>query len=97
MKNQIEFTRVDCDSCANSRFVCHFFNFINEKDEEKAKELEKINPSRSYISRLYDIAVSKARTINGSKYRAKHYGGGIVFTTPNPEEIEKKIIDLKNK
>jgi hypothetical protein len=96
MKNQIEFTRVNCDACGNSRFVCHFLNFINEKDEEKAKELEKANPHR-FISRLYDIAISKARTIKGSKYRAKDYGGGIVFTTPNPADIEKKIIDLKNK
>lgn len=97
MKNQIEFTRVNCDAYGNSRFVCHFLNFINEKDEEQAKELEKLNPSYHFIDRLYNRAINKARTINGSKYRGKDYGGGIVFTTPNPADIEKKIIELKNK
>ena len=97
MKTQIEFTRVNADKYGNPRFVCHFLNLVNEQDEEKAKHFERIvTPYRSYISHLYDLAVAKARKINGSRYRAKNYGGGIVFTNHSPEEIEKKIFNILN-
>jgi hypothetical protein len=91
MKTEIQFTRVNCDKYANSRFVCHFTELVNEQEQKEA-----LKEGIHYISTLYSIAVNKARKIGGSKYKGKEYGGGIVFTTPNPQDIEEKIKKIKN-
>ena len=44
----------------------------------------------------YSMAHKKALSIGGKKYRAKHYGGGFVFTSYNLHDLSKKIIKIKN-
>jgi hypothetical protein len=86
MENKIKFKQVNCDTYGNSRYVCHFLELINEQDNENVK-----NSGLYQVRELYNIAVNKARKIGGKKYNAKNYGGGIVFSCCNTEEIENKI------
>lgn len=95
METNIEFTKVNRDIYGNPRVVCHFLDFINERDEEEAKEKEK----QGYNGCLYlfNVALKKAHKIGGSKYRGKDYGGGIVFQCYNQNELAKLINEIKEK
>lgn len=84
------FKRIDNDVNGNPRFVCHFLNFITEKDEKEVKK------DLHEISYLYEIAISKAKKVGGKKYHNKSYGGGLVFTSYSLEadcELFNKIIN----
>jgi len=95
---KIEFTRVNNDVNGKPRYVCHFLALVNDRDRESADQLEKTSkPFKFSISHLYDIAVKKANKIGGRKFHNKQYGGGIVFTSYNIEDQERKINDLKQK
>jgi len=81
-KDGIEWTRVDNDNFGNPRYTCHFLNLIHPD-----------NPSIDILG-LYDEAVKAAHKIGGKKYRARWYGGGIVFTSYNLESTENRINKL---
>lgn len=91
---KIEFTRINNDTNGNPQYVCHFLNFINDKDEEEAKDnyIKLI----SKIDLLYKLALKRANTIGGRKYHNKSYGGGIVFRSYNLFDLEKRILGLLN-
>lgn len=91
MKNQIEFTRITNDTNGNPRYVCHFLNFITQKDSEE-------NPAMmvNATNVLYELAIKKAKKIGGRKYHTKAYGGGIVFQSYNIGDTEKAILNLVN-
>ena len=94
-QTDIELTRVGCDGAGNSRYVVHFLNFITEKDKEEAKKLsDTCSPFNFPTHYEYEIAVNKARTIGGKRYTAKHYGGGIVFTSNSKEALADSIAEL---
>jgi len=94
-QTNIELLRVNCDSNGSSRYVCHFLNFINESDKEEARRMSKeFRPFHFPTHYEYEIAVNKARKIGGKRYTAKHYGGGIVFTSNSKEALEQSIIEL---
>lgn len=95
METNIDFYRVNRDIYGNPRVVCHFLDFINERDEKEAEEKEK----QGYNGRLYlfNVALKKAHKIGGSKYRGKDYGGGIVFQCYNQNELAKLINEIKEK
>ena len=42
----------------------------------------------------YEEAIERAKTIGGKAYRAKWYGGGIVFTTDNIFETAAQIMAM---
>lgn len=75
--NEFEALRVNNDVNGNPRYVIHFLNFITPEDELI------INNKPYRVSALYNRAIDKARKIGGRMYRAKSYGGGIVFTSYN--------------
>ena len=83
MKAQIEFIRIKNDTNGNPRYVCHFLNFLNKKENDEIK-----------FSNKYEYALNKARTIGGRKFHNKQYGGGVVFQCYNIEDLEKKIKEL---
>jgi hypothetical protein len=94
-QKQIDWTRVNNDVNGNPRYVCHFLALVNDRDREKADQLEKtVKPYQFAISHLYDIAVKKANKIGGRKYHNKQYGGGIVFQSYNIKDEERKISEL---
>lgn len=43
----------------------------------------------------YSRAVKLANSIGGRKFHNKQYGGGIVFQEYNTNDLEKKILELK--
>lgn len=91
----IELLRVDCDNDGNSRYVVHFLNLITDKDKEEAAILSKTcSPFNFPTHYEYEIAVNKARTIGGKRYKAKHYGGGIVFTSNSKQALAESIAEL---
>lgn len=94
-QTDIELLRVGCDSCGNSRYVVHFLNFITDKDKEEARMLSKTcSPFNFPTHYEYELAVRKARKIGGKRYTAKHYGGGIVFTSNSKEALINSINEL---
>jgi len=95
----IDFTRLNNDVNGNPRYVCHFLNFITDKDEQQIKEDFAASLARNpykLIDFKYDAALYKARKLGGKKYHNKKYGGGIVFQSFNVRELEKQIIALTN-
>ena len=82
----IEFTRINNDTNGNPRYVCHFLNFINSKED-------------LHYSSKYEIALKRSRQFGGKKFHNKQYGGGIVFQSYNIErlgvEIEQFVNNIK--
>jgi hypothetical protein len=60
--------RVDSDAYGNSRYVVHYLAIPFEDDEDQPFYVNQNN----HIERAKDA-------LKGSKYRAKWFGGGIVF------------------
>jgi len=93
----IEFTRINNDVNGNPRYVCHFLNFITDKDIAEIKEdfaaSLSINPFK-LTQFEYEVAVSKAKKLGGKKYHCKAYGGGIVFQSYNIADLEQRILAL---
>lgn len=87
---KIEFTRINNDINGNPRYVCHFLEFITNKDREAVKDL-KLN-----VTYWYKFAQQRAKTIGGKRYNTKSYGGGIVFQSYNLYDLEKCILGLLN-
>ncbi len=82
MEQSIDFLRIKNDVNGNPRYVCHFLNFITDKDRE--------NPDYGRTDR-YALALSRARKLGGRKFHNKQYGGGIVFQSYNIQGLEKEI------
>ena len=71
--------QIDCDINGNCRYVIHFaaIPFRNQRENE---------PVFEYILAHEDYA---RKALYGKKYRAKWFGGGIVFTAP--EGARKRV------
>ncbi len=69
----IRFHRINNDINGNPRYVTHFLNLINETDNNQAPD------DLNRIPWLYKRAADKAKKIGGKKYRARWFGGGLVF------------------
>lgn len=85
MSNSIDFTRINNDINGNPRYVCHFLNFINDKDVFTS------------IDERYSLALKRAKKLGGRKFHNKQYGGGIVFQSYNIDGLQKEINDLMTK
>jgi hypothetical protein len=93
----IEFTRVNNDVNGNPRYVCHFLNLINDKDEQEIKADFAATLAREpwkLTSLKYEHALYKAKKIGGRKFHNKQYGGGIVFQSYNIKDTEQSILNL---
>ena len=73
------FTIVNNDANGNPRYVCHFLHFIGPADDGLD------------LLAKYDLAVKRAKIFGGKIYRGKDYGGGIVFTSNNINDLIEKI------
>ena len=75
--------RVNNDVNGNPRYAVHFLHFLTDKEKEGAVGFS--DYSLAGVSG-YSIAVKRANAwIGGKRYRAKSYGGGIVFSSYSVE------------
>ncbi len=93
----IDFTRVNNDVNGNPRYVCHFHAFTNDSDREQALAEQKAGLSSSFIDSMYRTALRRAKQLGGKKFHNKQYGGGIVFQSYNIGELEKRILEIKER
>lgn len=68
--NEITAYKVKHDTNGNPRWVVHFLDLLSFDD---------VLNSDLDLSAKFEKALAKARTVGGEKYRAKWFGGGIVF------------------
>lgn len=82
----ITFKRVTSDINGNPRYVCHFLNFIGEKDQNLPQ------------SEKYPLALRRSRELGGKKFHNKQYGGGIVFQMYEGQQLEmsRRIQEIAN-
>ena len=85
---QVEWTRVNSDQYGNPRYVVHFTDY---------ERLAGLDPDYSKdLSTRYANTVKHAHKLNGRKFHNKQYGGGILFCTYEPLDVEKSIIEHAN-
>ena len=81
----VTMTRIKNDVNGNGRYVVHFLNL------NTAEELAKEGADWIPVSEKYELALKRAKKIGGRKYRAKSYGGGIVFQSCYTGELQAEI------
>lgn len=82
-KHGIGFTRVNNDINGNPRYVVHFLSLLSRHEKNKFDVLE-----------AYAHALGKSRRLGGRKFHNRQYGGGIVFTTYNLDELARSIAEM---
>jgi hypothetical protein len=76
--SDFELTRLSgYDVNGNPRYVCHYHALLTQAEKNNPDNVQRVYKGHS---QGYHIALSRAREIGGKRYRAKWYGGGIVFT-----------------
>ena len=81
--------KVTHDTNGNPRWVVHFLDLLT--GEEQAQIRDNAAPFKS-VESLHNAALAKARKAHGQKYRAKWFGGGIVFQSYYIESDLKAVI-----
>jgi len=79
----IRLTRINNDVNGNPRYVVHFFELLNDEENNFLP-----------FSKKYEYALKKAKKIGGRKFHNKQYGGGIVFQSYNTDNLKEQIIDI---
>lgn len=96
-ESTIKFTRIKRDISGNPRYVINFLDLFSESELGQIRT--EINKKESYpgefIDTTYKLAIKKAKTIGGKKYRGMDFGGGIVFQSYNIKDLEKQILGLR--
>lgn len=85
MNDGVRFTRITNDVNGNPRYAVHYNEFLNAEEKMHVP-----------FSKQYEYALKKAKLIGGRKFHNKQYGGGVVFQSYNINDLEKKIINLRN-
>lgn len=81
--NQItesDFTKVTNNAMGNPRYVIHFLN---------------IPTDNLSVNSMYNQALAKTKSLGGKRFHNKQYGGGIVFSTYNLNDLITKLNELK--
>lgn len=95
---KIEFKSINSDVNGTPRYVCHFLNLVTEKESKEAEKITESNRKKypnnfwSSSNQKYNFALARAKKFFGRKFNNKQYGGGIVFSTYNIQDLEQKIL-----
>lgn len=85
------FTKIRNSVNGSPRYVIHFLRLLTKEEQDdiraKARPMQPVND-------MYMEAVNKAKGLGGKRYRGKDYGGGIVFQTPNLQDLANRINKL---
>ena len=76
---EYNFERVNNDFYGNPRYEIHFQAFL--RDDENIMSL----------GNSYSLALNRAKSIGGTAYKGKEYGGGIVFQSYNLKDTARQI------
>tara|TARA_R110000823_G_C15550381_1_gene459245 strand:+ start:47 stop:487 length:441 start_codon:yes stop_codon:yes gene_type:complete len=93
----IEFERLKNSTYGNPRYAIHFFSMLST-NEQKALDNEcrvENGTSLGITEYMYKAALKKAKKFGGGKYHNKSFGGGIVFTSYNTNDLERQIQESK--
>ena len=76
--------KVTHDANGNPRWVIHFLDLLTRSERDDAHEEANARGVLTFGTEvMMERALKKARTVGGGKYRAKWFGGGIVFQSYN--------------
>lgn len=91
--NDITAYKVNHDANGNPRWVVHFLDLLTrtERDETHAEANAK-SVLTFGTEVMMEKALAKAHKVGGIKYRAKWFGGGIVFQSYNIESDLKQAL-----
>jgi len=79
--------KVNHDSNGNPRWVVHFIDLLTSEEQAAARKEAEEAPSFTLGTQvMFRDALNKARRAGGVKYRAKWFGGGIVFQSYDIQE-----------
>jgi hypothetical protein len=81
--------RLENDSYGNPRIMTHFLNLVSHSQRREARRMSANNAFES----IYTLEQWARETVNGWKYRAKWFGGGIVWTSYLSDEQIDDLID----
>jgi hypothetical protein len=88
--NTVTAHKVAHDVNGNPRYVIHYLDLLTE--EEQAS-IWQTSARGEWVNDSYKAALAKARKIGGKVYRAKWFGGGIVFQSYSLESDLARIIN----
>lgn len=84
--------KVPNDSNGNPRWVVHFLDLLTKDEQDKIyKEATEREDLTFSTELMYEKALTKARKVGGKRYRAKWYGGGIVFQSYNIKQDLEQV------
>ena len=87
-KETLQLTHIANNGNGNPRYVAHFLNLNTRAEiDVSGEDFARIGG----ISGKYALALKRARTIGGSKFNNKRYGGGIVFIAYSLPELVAAI------
>jgi hypothetical protein len=90
--------KVENDINGNPRYVIHFLDLLTEKEHDEISDetiklkIKYPNQFISSIDPMVEKAVEKSRKIGGKKYRAKWFGGGVVFQSYSIKDDLEAVI-----
>ena len=94
----IELIKINRDVNGNSRYVTHFYNILGEKEQSEIYD-KFVNTHDGHCIGVrdaeYSVAIEKAKSIGGKRYRGKDFGGGIVFQSTMPKQLRADIHNLR--
>ena len=82
--NDVTAYKVNHDSYGNPRWVVHFLDLLTRLECDEANAEANAKSVLTFGTEvMWQKAMEKARTVGGVEYRAKWFGGGIVFQSYN--------------
>ena len=81
--------RLEADAYGSPRIMTHFLNLVSPYQEREAHRMSANNA----IASIEALRQWAKKTVNGQDYRAKWFGGGIVWKSYLNDEQINKLID----
>jgi hypothetical protein len=84
--------KVNHDVNGNPRWVVHFLDLLTDAEREDCQREAQAQQGFA-VPIMFEKALAKARKVGGCKYRAKWFGGGIVFQGYHIEGDISQVIE----
>ena len=92
--NGYSWYRLDDDAYGNPRIMAHFMNLVSPTRRHEAHNM---HPTDIFAT-IDDMEQWAKNTVHGKRYRAKWFGGGIVWSSYlNDKQIDELIDGIQSK